>query len=55
MKGCYFPPVMPHGLGIFYHIDEEAYAIITMFLEDGDMLDRFDENLHPAIAKILES
>ncbi|MCI6398959.1 choline/carnitine O-acyltransferase [Lawsonibacter sp.] len=55
MKGCYFPPVMPHGLGIFYHIDEEAYAIITMFLEDGDMLDRFDENLHTAIAKILES
>ena len=55
MKGCYFPPVMPHGLGIFYHIDEEAYAIITMFLQDGDMLDRFDENLHTAIAKILES
>lgn len=55
MKGCYYPPVMPHGLGVFYHIDKESYVITTAFLEDGDMLDRFDENLRTAIAKMLGS
>lgn len=49
MKGCYFPPVTPHGLGIFYHVDQQAYAIVTAFLEDDGLLDRFSRNLQHAV------
>lgn len=53
MQGCYFPPVMPHGLGIFYHVDETAYAVITAFLEDDGLLNTFVKHLHHAVALML--
>ena len=53
MKSCYFPPVMPHGLGIFYHVDETAYAVITAFLEDDGLLDTFIKHLYHAVELIL--
>lgn len=53
MWGCFFPPTIDHGIGIFYQVSANSFGTFTANLEDGDLLDRFCENLNCAIDDML--
>lgn len=54
IKYLYFPPVMDSGLGIYYWVGEESFAIITSFNEDYGKMLEFNKNLKICVDKMLE-
>lgn len=54
MKYVYFPPVVPHGLGIFYRVADTTTLIVSSFDADGDLGERFVGELRRAVAQMLE-
>jgi len=54
MKYLYFPPVVENGLGIYYLVNDESFAIITAFNDFEDDLERFISNLEYSISYMLK-
>lgn len=53
MKACYFPPVVPEGLGIFYKVGEHSFLIDTAFRCDEAVLEHFNCNLVESVERML--